>query len=173
MLEASTSKATVGCTAPQLTIAMCGQNIVIRSCAAIDEGYTAALIDAVNAAAVTDTAVVIDPAPVPCDDVFAGDKHLTPASGCTSHDKCEPVEAEVVNGRMIRIATETDSWTIDLATGRLCQASRKTHHLFLGPEAWVPVVGLMVTRTRLRALTTEGLLITRSRAHRAAGAAAS
>jgi len=172
MLDTSRSQATGDTDTPQLTIAMCGQNVVLRSTAAIDEGYTLALADAVNAAAVTDTVVIIDPAPVRCDDAFAGDEHGASASKCTSHDRCEPVEAEVVNGRMIRIAAERDSWTIDLSAGRFCQAARTTHHLYVSPEAWVPVVAIIVTRTWLSALTTDGELITSSRAHRAVGVAA-
>ncbi len=69
---------------------------------------------------------------------------------------------------MIRIATECDSWTIDVQAGRFCQAAATTHPLYLGPEAWVPIVAIVVTRSRLSALTTDGALITSSRAHRAA-----
>ena len=171
MLEASMSETTEECGMPQLTITMRGQNIVIRSTAAIDEGCTLALVGAVNGAAATDTVVIIDPEPVHCDDAFAGDVHTSSASPCASHGRCEPVEAEVVNSRMIRIAAELDSWTIDLRAGRFCQAAPRTHHLYVSPEAWVPVVAIVVTRTRLSALTTAGGLITSSRAHRAAGSA--
>ena len=91
---------------------------------------------------------------------------------CASHDRCEPVDAEVVNSHMIRIAAERDSWTADLRAGRFCRAAAKTHPLYLSPEAWVPVIAIIVTRTWLSALTTDGALITSSRAHRAAEAAA-
>ena len=168
MLEAPMSETTEERGTPQLIITMCGQNIVIRSNATIDESCTLALVGAVNSAATTDSVVVIDPEPVRCDDVFAGDQHATFASTCASHGRCEPVDAEVVNGSMIRIAAELDSWTIDLRAGRFCQAAPRTHHLYVSPEAWVPVVAIVVTRTRLSALTTAGGLITSSRAHRAA-----
>ncbi len=79
MLEASTSEPNRS--TPHLTIEMCGQNIVIRPTAPIDQGYTVALTDAVNAAAVTDTVVIIDPESVRCDDAFAGDEHATPDRG--------------------------------------------------------------------------------------------
>ena len=170
MLEASMSAATEDSSTPQPIIAMCGQNIVIRSTAEIDEGYTLALVGAVNSAAATDTVVIIDPEPVRCDDAFAGDEHASSVSKCASHRRCEAVEAEMVNSRMIRIAAELDSWIIDLRAGRFCQAAPKTHHLYVSPEAWVPVIAIIVTRTRLSALTTDGALITSSRAHRAAGA---
>ena len=172
MLEASRSETTEESGTPQLTITMCGPNIVIRSTAAIDEGCTLALVGAVNSAAATDTVVIIDPEPFRCDNAFAGDEHATSTSACTSHGRCEPVEAEVVNSRMIRIAAELDSWTIDLKAGRFCQAAARTHHLYVSPEAWISVIAIIVTRTRLSALTTDGALITSSRAHRAAGAAA-
>jgi hypothetical protein len=171
MLEASTSEATEDSVTPQLTIGMCGQNIVIRSTAAIDEGYVIAVAGTVNAAAATDTVVIIDPEPVRCDDAFAGDEHATHEWTCASHDRCEPVDAEVVNSRMIRIAAERDAWTIDLRAGRFCRAAPKTYPFYLSPEAWVPIVAIIVTRTRLSALTTEGGLITSSRAHRCGTAA--
>lgn len=171
MLDAFGSEATEDFNSPQLTIGMCGQNIVVRPTAAIDEGYALALAGAVNAAAVTDTVVIIDPEPVRCDDAFAGDEHASFASTCASHDRCEPVEADVVNSSMIRIAAERDSWTIDLRAGRFCRAAAKTHLLYLSPEAWVPVIAIIVTRTWLSALTTDGALITSSRAHRAASPA--
>ena len=170
MLEALGSEASEDFSTSQLTIGMCGPNIVIRPTAAINEGYAVALADTVNAAAATDTVVVIDPEPVRCDDAFAGDEHAIFASRCASHDRCEPVDAEVVNSRMIRIAAERDPWTIDLRAGRFCRAAAKTHLLYLGPEAWVPVIAIIVTRTWLSALTTDGALITSSRAHRAASA---
>ena len=97
MLEPSMSERTEESGPPQLTVTMRGPNIVIRSTAAIDEGCTLALVGAINSAAATDTVVIIDPEPVPCDDAFARDEHATLASKCTSHGRCEPVDAEVVN----------------------------------------------------------------------------
>jgi hypothetical protein len=167
MLDAPVSGTTEECDVPQLIVAMRGQNMVIRSTAAIDAGCTLALVGAINSAAATGTVVVIDPEPVRCDDIFAGDEHATSPSTCTSHGRCEPVEAEAVNGTMIRIAAEVDSWTIDLRAGRFCQAAPGVHHLYVGPDAWVAIVAIIVTRTRLCALTTDGALITSSRAHRA------
>jgi hypothetical protein len=67
VLDASGSEASEEFTTPQLTIEMCGRNIVVRPTAAIDEGYALALAGAVNAAAATDTVVIIDPDPVRCD----------------------------------------------------------------------------------------------------------
>lgn len=145
---------------------MCGRNIVIRSTAVIDEGYNVELAGAGNAAGVTGNVVIIDPEPVRCDDAFAGDEHATFASRCASHDSCEPVEAGVVDSRMIRIAAESASWTIDLRAGRFCRDAPKTHLLQFSPEAWVSIIAIIVTRTWLSALTTDGALITSLRAHR-------
>jgi hypothetical protein len=171
MRDKSTSEATEDSSTPQLTIGMFGENIVIRSAADMDEGYALAVAGTVNAAAATDTVVIIDPQPVRCDDAFAGDEHATHAWTCASHDPCEPVDAEVFNSGMIRIATERDSWTIDLRAGRFCRAAPTTDLYYLSPEAWVPIVAIIVTRFRLSALTTEGGLITSSRAHRCGTAA--
>ena len=112
---------------------MCGRNIVIRSTAVIDEGHTVELAGASNAAGATGNVVIIDPEPVRCDDAFAGDEHATFASRCASHDSCEPVEAGVVDSRMIRIAAESASWTIDLRAGRFCRDAPKTHLLQFSP----------------------------------------
>ena len=49
MLEVSTSEATDNSSSPQMTTEMCGQGIVIRSTAAIDEGYTVELAGAPTA----------------------------------------------------------------------------------------------------------------------------
>lgn len=168
MLEAPIPETDDECETTHLVIAMCGRNIVIRPTALIDERYTVALVGAVNSASATGTVVILDPEPVHCDDAFASNEHTTSASQCSSHGRCRPVEAEVVNGSMIRIAAEHDAWTIDLRAGRFCQAAPRTHHLYVSPEAWVPVVAIVVTRTRLSALTTDGALITSSRAHQAA-----
>ena len=172
MLEPLTSGRTEESSPPHLTVTMRGRNLVIRSTAAIDEGCTLALVEAINSAAATDTVVIIDPDPVPCDDAFARDEHATFASTCASHGRCEPVKAEAVNSRMIRIAAELDAWTIDLRSGRFCQAGPRTHHLYISPEAWVPVMAIAITRTWMSALTTDGALITSSRAHRAVGTTA-
>lgn len=171
MHEGSTSGATRNAGTTQLAITMRGPNIVIRSADVIDEGCAVPIASVVNAAAVTGAVVIIDPEPVRCDDAFARYEHASTASTastCRSHASCQPVEAEVVNSRMIRLAAELDTWTIDVSAGRFCQASPGIHHLYLSPEAWVPIVAVIVTRTRLSALTTQGALITTSRAHRAA-----
>jgi len=167
MLDTSTSAVSSTLGPPHLTIEMRGRNVVIRTPAVIDEGYTVALVEAINAAVVTDTVVIIDPEPVRCDDLFAADERSTASLPCPRHRRCEPVAAEVVNSRMIRIAAERDSWTIDLRSGRLCQASPRTHHLYIGPDSWMPVVAVVVTPTRLSALTTDDVVITTTRAHRA------
>lgn len=159
--------------APQLTIEMRGPNIVIRSTCPTDEHHASALADAVNAASLTQTAVVIDPEPVRCDDVFAATRDSTSPTGCIHHDSCEPIEVEVLNSRMIRIPAERNSWTIDLMNGRFSQAAPRTDVLYLGADAWIPVIAIMVTPTRLTALTTSGTMISANRAHRSSGTSTS
>ncbi len=150
---------------PRVTIEMGGPNVVIRSTPAIDQAYTSALAHAVDAAADTNTVVVIDPEPIRCDDSFAN--HALPVSEttCTQHQGCRPVAVEVVAAGVIRIAAEHTAWTIDVGTGRFCQTDRAVDIRFLSPEAWTPVIAICVTPTRLSALTLDGTLITSNRAH--------
>lgn len=148
---------------PRVTIEMGGPNVVIRSTPAIDQAYTNALAHAVDAAADTNTVVVIDPEPIRCDDSFA--THALSETACTQHRGCRPVAVEVVAAGVIRIAAEHTSWTIDVGSGRFCQTDRALDIRFLSPEAWTPVIAVCVTPTRLSALTVEGTLITSTRAH--------
>lgn len=168
MLEAPTSAALGDPRIPRLTVAMWGSDMVAQSTDSPETGYSLALAAAINAAVVSDMAVIIEVEPIRCRDALAGEEHEPLPTKCSAHDRCEPIDVEVVNSRMIRIATERDWWTIDLPAGRFCQAAPNTHHLYIGPEAWVGVTAIIVTRTRLSALTIDGTLITSSRAHRAA-----
>lgn len=150
---------------PRVTIEMGGPNVVIRSTPAIDQAYTSALAHAVDAAADTNTVVVIDPQPIRCDDSFA--THALPASEttCTQHTGCRPVAVEVVAAGVIRIAAEHTWWTIDVSAGRFCHTDAALDIRFLSPDAWTPVIAICVTPTRLRALTLDGTSITSNRAH--------
>jgi hypothetical protein len=151
---------------PRVTIEMGGPNIVIRSSPAIDRECTSALTDAVNAAADTDTAVVIDPDPIRCDDSFASRLHRSPELMCTAHRTCRPVAAEAVARGVIRIDGEHSSWIVDVASGRFCQTDSAVDVRFIDPAAWTPVVAICVTPTHMSALTTRGTLVTGKRAHR-------
>ncbi len=151
---------------PRVTIEMGGPNIVIRSTPAIDRECTGALTDAVNAAADTDTVVVIDPDPIRCDDSFASSLHRSPEAACTDHDDCRPVAAAAIARGIIRIVGEHSSWTVDVSAGRFCQTDHSVDVHFLDPSAWTPVVAVCVTPTSMSALTVEGTLITSKRAHR-------
>jgi len=151
---------------PRVTIEMGGPNILIRSTPAIDRECTDALTHAVNAAADTDTVVVIDPDPIRCDDSFASRLHQTPSSACADHSRCRPVSVEAIGRGIIRIAGEHTSWTIDVSAGRFCQTDHSLDVHFIRPSAWTPVVAVCVTPTSMSALTTGGTLITSRRAHR-------
>lgn len=158
---------------PRVTIEMGGRNIVIRSTAAIDRAYTVALADAVNAASDTDTVVVIDPQPIRCDDAFAAEEIPSSERSCREHVGCRRAGVEVVASSYIRIAAERTTWLIDVGAGRFCQTDRAVDPHFIDPAAWTPVIAICITPTRLRALTTEGTLVTSARAHGPAVAAAS
>lgn len=150
---------------PRITLEMGGQNVVIRSTAAIDQACTASLAHAINAAVDTDTVAVIDPDPIRCDDVFANEPHLQWDVACSEHQACRPVPVEVLAAGIIRIRAERTTWHVDVAAGRFCQTEGAIDHHFLPASAWTPVVAVCVTPTRLRALTAEGTLVSSNRAH--------
>jgi hypothetical protein len=151
---------------PRVSIEMGGPNIVIRSCADIDRGYTTSLALAVNAAADTRTVVVLDPAPIRCDDAFSGALLPDIDVECAEHASCRPVDVEVVGRSVIRIAAHRSWWTIDVAEGRFCQTDTPVDPSFVSSESWTPVVAVCVTPTRLRALRPDGELVSALRAHR-------
>ena len=157
---------------PRVTIEMGGPNIVIRTTPAIDRECTDALTHAVNAAADTDTVVVIDPDPIRCDDSFASRLHHPPSSACTDHPQCRPVSVEAIGRGIVRIAGEQTSWTIDVGAGRFCQTDHGLDVHFIHSSAWTPVVAVCVTPTSMSALTTGGTLVTSKRAHRDPAASA-
>ena len=146
---------------------------VIRSTGGIDRACTSTLAHAVNAAADTHTAVVIDPEPIRCDDTFAAYRLPGSEVPCSDHIPCRPVDAEVVKTGIIQIRAEQTTWTIDVSRGRFCQSEAPVDPRFLDPSAWTPVIAVCVTRTKLCALSTDGTLITSNRAHHAGVPAAS
>lgn len=149
----------------RVTIEMRGSNIVIRSTADVDRTYTSTLAHAVNAVADTDTAVVIDPEPIRCDDMFAAYRLPGPEARCADHVPCRPLDAEVVRSGIIQIRAERTTWTIDVRRGRFCQSGAPVDVRFLHPTAWTPIIAIGVTRTKLYALAVGGTLITSNRAH--------
>lgn len=151
---------------PRVTIEMGGPNILVRSTPEIDRECTDALAHAVNAAADTDTVVVIDPQPIRCDDSFASSTHHAPTVACVDHRACRPVDAEVVARGVIRIAGEHTSWMIDVGGGRYCQTDHSVDVRFIDAAAWTPVIAICVTPTSMSALTVGGTLVTSRRAHR-------
>lgn len=150
---------------PRVTIEMGGPNVVIRSSPAIDREYTTTLAHAVNAATMTRTVVVLDPDPIRCDDAFAGASLPAWETDCAEHAECQPSEVEVVGSGIVRIAAESGWWMVDVAHGRFCRAERRVDPHFLGDDSWTPVVAVCVTPSRLRALTTDGSLVSSPRAH--------
>ena len=150
---------------PRVTIEMGGSNIVIRSTGGIDRACTSTLAHVVNTAADTDTAVVIDPEPIRCDDLFAAYRMPGPDTSCFDHVPCRPVDAEVVKTGIIRIRAEQTTWTIDVSRGRFCQSEAPVDIRFLDPAAWTPMIAICVTRTKLCALAVDDTLITSNRAH--------
>jgi hypothetical protein len=151
---------------PQVTIEMGGPNVVIRSVDTIDREYTTSLAHALNAAAEADTVVVIDPPPIRCDDVFAALELPLADTACPIHDDCLPTDVEVVSSGVLRIEGEHIWWTIDLHAGRLCRTDSAVDVRFLGPQAWMPVIAVCVTPTKVSAFTIDETVVTGLRAHR-------
>jgi hypothetical protein len=155
---------------PRVTIEMCGSNLVVRSTSSIDDGDVVAVADAVNAAALTNTVVVIDPAPVRCDDGFAASAVSTALRQHADAGDDAAIELAAVERGMLRIRTRHERrWIIDLRRGRFCEAAEHLDVRYLCPDAWTPVVAIMVTPRRLTALTLSGRQISSERALRALG----
>ena len=150
---------------PRVVVAMGGQNLVVRIDPSIDRDDTGCLVDLINAAGETGTVVVVDPHPIPCDDLFAGASLPDHETVCPEHVGCRPVAATVVGTGVIRLRADSAWWMLDVATGRLCRTSHRVDPCFVPADRWTDVVAVVVTPTRLRALTTDGMVITRIRAH--------
>lgn len=151
---------------PRVVIEMGGPNIVIRSTTAIDHADTTALADAVNAAADTDTVVVIDPESIRCDDEFVANQLSESEPMCTEHVGCRPVPVEAVACGVIQVEAEQSYWSIDILDGRFCQTDGPVDTMFIEAGAWTPVIAVCVTPTRVSALDVDGLLVSGRRAHR-------
>jgi hypothetical protein len=153
---------------PRITIEMGGANIVIRANSHVDHGYTTTLAEAINAATEADTSVVVDPAPIRCDDKFAAYVDGSPTTPCSVHPSCRAVAAEVVAAGVVRLRTERRSWLIDVSNGRMCHLDGHINLRFLSDQAWTRVVAVCVTPSRLIALMPNGRLLSARRAHAAA-----
>ena len=150
---------------PRVTIEMGGDNILIRSTPAIDQAYTRSLARTLDAAADTDTVVVIDPQPIRCDDSFATRNHADSTEVRSRHGSCRPVAVEVVAIGIIRIAAAQTWWNIDFGLGRFCQTDAALDVRFIHPGGWTPVIAICITPTRLSALTLDHGQVTSTRAH--------
>lgn len=151
----------------RVTVEMAGHNVLVKSMAAIDLAYTAALVDVVNAAAETGAVVVIDPEPIPCDAALAASRQWASNMPCLDHDGCRPTDVEMVASGVIRVVGRTSCWTIDVAAGRFCQSNDPIDCRLVGSAAWTPLVAIWITPRQLSALTATGSMITSTRAHRA------
>lgn len=151
----------------RVTVEMAGHNVVVRSVAAINLTYTAALVDVVNAAAETGAVVVIDPESIPCDAALAASEQWAANTQCLDQDRCRPRDVELVASGVIRVAGRTSLWTIDVATGRFCQSDDPIDCRFVDSAAWTPLIAIWITPKQLSALTATGSVITSTRAHRA------
>jgi hypothetical protein len=154
---------------PRVVIEMGGPNVVIRATARVDRAYTTSLAAVLNAAAATDTCVVIDPEPIRCDDEFAAHRSDDVSRSCSAHRLCRPVPAEVAAEGVVRLRAERATWLIDVGRGRFCRTDpdRDLSVRFLADDSWSLVVAVCVTPTRLIALGVDGGLVSAERAHMA------
>lgn len=150
---------------PRVTIEMGGANLVVRSAHDIDRTDTIALVAAVNAAATTDTVIVLDPVPIRCGADFAAFEHAAPEMAESTRGPV-PLDAEVVAPGLIRIDAEHTVWMIDLIGGRFCQTDTPIDVHFMPSSGWTPIVAVCVTTDRVTALTADGGQVSSIRAHR-------
>jgi hypothetical protein len=149
----------------RVIIEVSGPNVVIRASSQVDRAYTTSLAGAINAAADTDTCIVIDPEPIRCGDEFATYQPTGPDRTCAHHSSCRPAEAEVASPGVVRFRTACSVWLIDVRRGRFCQVDTDIDLRFLGASAWRPLVAVCVTPTRLIVLGVDGDLTSAERAH--------
>lgn len=150
---------------PQVVVGMGGPNLVVRTDPSIDRDDTGCLVDIINAAGETRTVVVVDPHPIRCDEFFAAAEITEGEVVCVDHVDCRPVPASVAGRGVVRLRAESAWWLFDVAAGRLCRTSRQVDPCFVPADRWIDVVAVAVTPMRLRALTVDGMVITRDRAH--------
>ena len=144
-------------------VEMGGSNLLIRSSGGLDRACTAALVDAINAAAEADVTVVLDPAPIRCDERFAHHAFEPPARSA-GEAITRSVAVEAVASGIVRIPLRDGSWMVDVPAGRFCRTDRRVDLRFLDDAAWTPVVAIGVTRSRLIALTSDGRQLSALRA---------
>lgn len=153
---------------PCVTVEMRGPNVVVRSTSGIDRVGTEGLAHLINAAVATELVVVIDPEQLRCSDAVVSEPVAVTDLRCRRHHGCRPVDVEVVGHGMLRVAGESQWWTIDVARGFFCRSGRQVDVRFLGRDDWVALRGVWITPTRLTALAVDGSLVTANRAHHGA-----
>jgi hypothetical protein len=150
---------------PRVVIEVSGANVVVRPTCDVDRAYTTSLADVINAATATDICVVIDPEPIRCDDSFAADDLPRAERSCALPPTCRPFEAEIEMAGIVRLHARCAVWLVDVSKGRFCQLDAHVDPRFLGDDAWIPVVAVCVTPTRLIALGVDGTRTSATRAH--------
>lgn len=151
-------------------VEMWGDNIVVRSPAGATHSHAVSLADLINAATRTSTIVVVDPAPLRCDDAFAAYISADTDRTCPEHGRCAPSEAVVVTEGVVHVRTEGGVWLIDLRDGRLARTDARVDPQFLAGAAWAPIVAVRIAPTRLTALGPDGSLTSAPRDHLATAA---
>jgi hypothetical protein len=153
-----------------VVVEMGGDNIVVRPPAGATHWHATSLAELVNAATRTSTIVVVDPAPLRCDDAFATYVSSDADRTCREHGRCAPSEAVVVTEGVVHVRTEGGVWLIDLRDSRLARTDARVDPQFVAGAAWTPIVAVRIAPTRVTALGPDGSLTSAPRDHLATAA---
>ena len=148
-----------------VVVEMGGDNIVVRSPVGATYLHATSLAELVNAATRANTIVVVDPAPMRCDEAFATYMSSDADRTCRDHARCAPSEAVVVTEGHMHVRTEGGVWLLDLGLGRLARTDDRVDPQFLAGSAWSPIVAVRIAPTRLTALGPDGSLTSAPRDH--------
>lgn len=155
---------------PPITISMDHDRVVIRPDAPLDRDATVALTEALNAAVLAGSTVLVDlgerdrPRRRTDVELCAGRDEVAPVTTTAGGDdsRC-PVDVLVAGPGLIRIAASASWWTIDLRRRRFCQSEAPIDRRFVGEDAWTLIRSLRVSPATVSALTASGTLVTSSR----------
>jgi len=153
-----------------VVVEMGGTNVVVRAPAGADHTYSESLAELINAATRLSTIVVLDPAPLRCDDAFARHVSSDAERSCVEHATCRPSQAKVVADGMVHIRTEAGVWLIDPRLGRLARTCENDDPQFVAAGAWAPIVAVRIAPARITSLGPDGNLTSARRDHLPAAA---
>lgn len=143
---------------PMIAISMMGDLIVLRPNGRLDLDSTHTLVNAVDAAAGTDTAVLIDLDGSATDSLPDLRLH-TPSPG-SSHQVAVPAPTiDVIAPGCVRLSAPGNHWTIDLTEQRFCRSSGPVDRRFVGADDWTGIRSIWATSDGVTIVTAADSLI--------------